>query len=370
MTINEQMEQTMTKHLSEADLDRLGRGAATLDELRDLGEHLRTCDACAARASRLFTGDVAALTAALTDELPDDVQAHDDLDAYVDGTLSPDRRQAFLVHAERCGDCRAAIDDVERFARAIRIRRIAPAAAALAIAATIAVVFIMMPGRSITPAIPLAPRAIATPALATSSDSAPIAAGRKPEWQALVSETMRTGVLNFPAEVRRYSEADRYRGLSSAMPSVPKKVTPSGIAVIEQQPLFRWPPSPGAHYAVIVAGARGDVIAHSERIVEPEWRCDRVLARDATYRWQVSVKTATTEVILPQPPAPPALFRVVSSAEAKELEDALRARPDDHLLLGLLHARSGVTDIARSELAKVVADDERVLAQRLLAQLP
>lgn len=360
----------MTTHLSEADLDRLQRGVSTLDELRRLGEHLRACDACAVRAARPFAGDVAALTEGLAEEVPDDVQAHDDLDAYVDGTLSPERRQAFLLHVERCGDCRAAIDDVERFARAIRLRRMAPAAAALAIAATIAAVFVLTPRRNVTPPIPLTPRSMSVPVLATSHDAAPIAAARKPEWQALVSETMRTGRLDFPAEMRRYSDADRYRGISPETPSIPAKVAPSATAVIEQQPLFRWPPSPGAQYQVVVVRAGGEAIANSGTIAQPEWRCDRVLARDAIYRWQVTVKTATAEAILPAPPAPPALFRVVSAAEEKELADAKRERPDDHLLLGLLHARAGVTEVARGELTQVVADDERAIARRLVAQLP
>jgi hypothetical protein len=84
------------------------------------------------------------------------------------------------------------------------------------------------------------------------------------------------------------------------------------------------------------------------------WTPDRPLQRGLTYAWQVRV--VGQDVIIPSPPAPPALFRIVDEETASEAAEARRRFPGDHLLLGLLCARAGLRRCAADELAHHAAD--------------
>src|SRR5439155_1588763 len=70
---------------------------------------------------------------------------------------------------------------------------------------------------------------------------------------------------------------------------------------------------------------------------------------------KVEVRAGPSTTILPAPPRPPALFRIVDEATANELAEAARRFPDDHLLLGVLYARAGVQWRAAEELAQAAS---------------
>ncbi|MEO8033669.1 MAG: hypothetical protein ABI837_04505, partial [Acidobacteriota bacterium] len=98
------------------------------------------------------------------------------------------------------------------------------------------------------------------------------------------------------------------------------------------------------------------------------WTPDTDLPPGRALSWQVTVYGkggATT--ILPEPPDPPARFGIVSPAAASEIDAARRARPEDHLLLGLLYARAGILAEAVRELGSHVAHHpDDIAAQRVL----
>jgi hypothetical protein len=79
-------------------------------------------------------------------------------------------------------------------------------------------------------------------------------------------------------------------------------------------------------------------------------------------QWQVEVRRKNSRTILPAPPIPPAIFRVLETAAHEELEVARAAHPSDHLLLGILYARDGLRADAERELGQAASPD----AQRLL----
>jgi hypothetical protein len=125
----------------------------------------------------------------------------------------------------------------------------------------------------------------------------------------------------------------------------------------------------GAEYVVSVVDSEGKVVAQSSRLRTNRWVCSSELLRGNVYRWQVRADREQESTILPAPPAPPALFRVIESGQRAEIEDAERQRPDDHLLLGLLYARAGVVEEARKHLERYRVDDGPMI-RRLIAQLP
>jgi len=73
---------------------------------------------------------------------------------------------------------------------------------------------------------------------------------------------------------------------------------------------------------------------------------------------------------MPAPPAPPAIFRIISQRERDELVRARAEAGDDHLLLALLYARAGIVDEARRELHAYERSSRDPLAGRLRGQLP
>lgn len=108
-------------HWNSTDFARLRAHAGNLTELQALGEHVRECRECAQRASAFFQRDLAALATVVGDgPLDEEMHPDDELGAYVDGILDPDRSDAVALHAERCAACREEIEDLRRVRRGIR----------------------------------------------------------------------------------------------------------------------------------------------------------------------------------------------------------------------------------------------------------
>lgn len=73
------------------------------------------------------------------------------------------------------------------------------------------------------------------------------------------------------------------------------------------------------------------------------------------------------EVVVPEPPAPEARFKVLEQAKVEELARARRQFADSHLTLGLLYAQAGLKDKAVQELQALVdANQSSPLAHKLL----
>ena len=124
---------------------------------------------------------------------------------------------------------------------------------------------------------------------------------------------------------------------------------PSGIVVESAQPPLQWTAIKGARYAVSIFRGTQMVIESAE-ITSNSWMPPKPLARGVTYEWQVEAKHGDTVTILPTPPAPPAMFHVLDEAAWREIEEAKRLLPNNHLLAGVLYARAGVRDRAVEEL--------------------
>lgn len=146
---------------------------------------------------------------------------------------------------------------------------------------------------------------------------------------------------------------------------------PVGIVVETNRPTFKWTKLTGAlDYQVTVIDDRGEVIqkksvsGDSRQLVIP-------LPRGKVYQWQVRATDRDGhEVKSPAVGQPDAKLSVLSQNELGELEQARRADPSSHLVLGALYAKAGLIKEAKRELrALLVANPESQVAKRILSSL-
>lgn len=345
-------------HLSPEDFHRIRGGTATGAEAR----HLATCSSCAALLAddRALDASAAALRGAFTDF--DDGMHPDEseLAAYVDGSIGLGKGETVREHLRACDGCRSEVEDLTQWTTpaAPSRRRMYTALAAAAAVLVFAALLVRDPPR------PAATQPVG-PAISTTRapvpQPAPLAV--RSEWDALVEGVRATRTLPLPAYLSGLADRDTFRG--GGQPARASEVWPTGTAIESDRPELRWRGTEGSVYTVsIVDGSK--VVAESAPLTVPRWRPEKPLARGKTYSWQVAVSDAQ---VIPAPPEPPALFRVLESSEVAELERARSERPGDHLLLAVVYARAGVIDAARRELEAHAATGD-ALAGELLRQLP
>jgi len=304
------------------------------EEFLFVGRHIASCDECGGAAT---AEDARMLHDALLAEEGEHPEVATLLTAYVDGRLDAEQRRDVATHLETCARCREDADDLVRerdaIVRRVRLRLPLPLAAAASIAFITAMVFFAM--RIVAPLVST-PTAVRKPQ--------PAGYGRA-DWDAAV----RVPLLVAPpiiAELR--PAADVLRGSAVSNGDVLK---PGGEVLESAQPGFTWPAEKGARYVVSVFDEKRHPVAESPELKTPTWTPPSPLARGVVYSWQVEVRKGSDITTLPVPPAPPLRFAVLAEAAQREIDDARRRFPADHLLLGTLYARAGVVQRAREELA-------------------
>ncbi len=292
-------------HVTVVDLLRVRDGSADAKTIEHVTRHLAACERCAYFSREMFADEgPRALGAAL----------HETETVALPG---PQRRSS--------------------------IQYLAIAAAALAIAAGAALVY--LPSRvapAPTPVKPVAARV-----------HAPRPAGyERPEWDALVRDALASGKVIVAASAAT-PYADTLRG-NGARAKLAGEMVPSATAVESPRPQLTWPAVAGAKYVVsIVAG--DEVVVRSGTLAGHRWTPQRPLPRGRTYAWQVRVSVNDRVDTLPPPPLPNPQFRVIGDDAARGLGAARGQHPDDHLLLAVLAAKYGLRDEARNQLAQYAA---------------
>jgi len=123
-------------------------------------------------------------------------------------------------------------------------------------------------------------------------------------------------------------------------------VSPWGTAILEDQPLFRWKPLPGARaYIVVIQEEGSGEIIRSQPVAGTEWKTAQPLGRGRRYAWQLVVESDAGERSIPKPPEPPARFSIV----ATEVAEGLSRLPDSQVARGVLYAEAGLLDAARTQ---------------------
>lgn len=183
------------------------------------------------------------------------------------------------------------------------------------------------------------------------------------EWDALVADARESGRLPLPRDLRDLRPPpDVIRGAARAVESL----RPTAEVVGEARPSFAWPARKSATYTVFVFDGNRE-IARSGALRETTWTPARDLPRGRLLTWQVEAATGERIETIPRPPAPPAVFRIASEDDWREIARARDAHPHDHLLLGILYARAGMLGEAAGSLRRAAANDPD--AQTLLDDL-
>jgi hypothetical protein len=250
--------------------------------------------------------------------------------------------QACVTHAIEELDLDSAArdlcDEIERDPQSSRARW------AFAIAASLVVAF-----ASIMLLRGTEPRA--TPPVVVNSPAAPVrseprAHDARTEWDSLVAKARAGSFPSMPEAVRSLQQASEILRGGDAEDA---RFSPEGVALRTARPEFGWTAEKGARSTVLIFHDDVEVM-RSEETDATRWRAPRALKRGAAYSWQVIMRNDDSVVVAP---APPARFYVVDAASLAELDAAQRQHPDDHLLLGLLCLRAGLTSDARAHFEAV-----------------
>ncbi len=142
-------------------------------------------------------------------------------------------------------------------------------------------------------------------------------------------------------------------------------IFPVGETVLDAQPEFRWQAIPTAKsYQISILDSSYDEIA-SATVTEPVFKLDKPLVRGEIYLWRVAAKTDAGEVIAPQPPQPPARFRVADEKTEKQIAESQK-RAAGKLARAALLAREGMLDSAAQLLREILRENPRHKSARRL----
>lgn len=327
--------------------ERLKRGDLTDEERIAALAHIRSCAECAALADSESAARAGRALIAPHEPLRH-LEFDEEIVPFVEGTLDDAGHEIVMTHMESCATCAAEIDDLRALhAPASRSGRVWPAALAIAAAVIVAFVLVAVFGRSSREeVVPISPRPIA----ATAPQVQPQRYVRA-EWHALVDAAVAARALP-QADLRELTpSADVLR---SAPRGARADLQPAGVVVRETRPQLTWQHRTDATYVVSIFRGEKEVM-RSESLSRSSWTPDRELTRGQTYLWQIEVRQNRAFDLIPKPPAPPALFKIVSAEEHRAIEEATASHPSDHLLHAVLYARAGLESEAGEALRRAVA---------------
>lgn len=337
------------------------RGGLRSERVGAVMRHLRDCARCrdAALPERRIVRAADALLRAIDPAIDEHPALETMLTPYVSGTLAAADARAVEVHLESCETCREDVGDLRSMESLLSRKRsrnwLFVGAAAAAAVAGIAIAAVLLRE-------PVAPPHVVqtrpTPPAPPPRRVEPKPRYARAEWNAAVEDALRRGSIEMPATLAALMvRPDPMRAASEIESAA---LSPAGAVIDDMRPTFRWRAIRGATYTVSVF-ANQELVAESPQLSEPRWQIDRELRRGEIYEWQVAVILDGIETILPAPPAPPALFRILDADAHEELQSARAAHGGDPLLLGVLYARHGMRAEAERELRRVETDEGRTL---------
>ncbi len=188
--------------------------------------------------------------------------------------------------------------------------------------------------------------------------------------ESLARNALRSGRLETPAELAQLTAS-----ASSLMGQSPDEtfrlLYPTGKMIAATRPQLQWQALNGAtEYVVTIANPQTNFIVSSEPLQATQWQPTKPLPRGQTYAWQVIALKAGKEIKAPLPDAPDAQFRILSQAQFAEVARAEKAYAGNHLMLGLIYARTGLLSAAESQFkALQAANPNSDIARQLLQRI-
>ena len=370
-------------HVTEHEVADYAQRRLSPPDLIRITDHAAACEDCRRRLAR---GDIAAdvvdLRRGLFEGAASEATAHvvdDELAGYVDGTLDPIDAEIVASHLEECAACTADVRDLQSFrAGSQSTRRRALTFVGLAAAAAV-LTWIVLPRLLPTDAPP--DRNTTAMQVALNDSSGPLTRDAHGQWSGwpaqspALDERIRRALgsqkVEIPVETLELpGHRASLRGTSTDTPPS-FLLSPVGIVVEEDRPVFRWRPVARASgYVVTLSTADGGGLIKSPRVSTTDWTPAHPLKRGKSYLWQVTALTPSESITAPQPPEPEARFLVLDALTLERIEETRRRTSRSHLVLGILYAEAGLLDDAERELTALATLNPGVaLPKGLLADL-
>jgi hypothetical protein len=148
-----------------------------------------------------------------------------------------------------------------------------------------------------------------------------------------------------------------------------KLLSPAGIVLAEDRPVFRWETMNGAtDYQVFIGDLKQQDAIASEKLPAnaTQWVPETGLKRGRTYFWAVTATVDGELVTAPRPTEPEIKFKVLEESKMRELNQ-LNKSPRSNLALGIFYANAGMVAEAEREFQKLAKQnpDSRIAASLL-----
>jgi len=331
-------------HLTELELRAYCGRTLAADDLLRVSGHIAECGNCRGKLRQL-TSPSAAIQILRTHT--EEHFSAEQLQQFIDGGLQQAQRRRIDEHLSWCAECRGDVESLRESARAWKKPAAAPrravgwwlaAAAALLVAMGLSLWF-------------QRPRVVV--ALSDGSGRVTLdsrgglhgVAGLTTAQADSIRRVLTGGALRVP---RILAELQPQPGalMGSANPPPFHLRSPVGTVVDSPVPTLRWTAwTPAATYIVTLKNLQSGQVVSSPVLNVPEWKPSQALRPGAIYEWQVAATWNGSEELAPTPPAPPARFQILASAQAQQLERL----PESHLTRAIVFAEAGLMDRAKQE---------------------
>jgi hypothetical protein len=404
----------MTEHLSSSTIEGLtGRQLAPADLIKAT-THLASCALCqekTSEAASAISGMKYLRTELQRSSAAGVHPEYDQLEAYIDDTLTLKAREELKRHLAECGAClqesleleslrdnlqsypitvqgqpisRKAQDGYWRSVAAffqLRPRQLASLTAVVVLVAVFAVLLIrrqsrqQIAGYNPTPAGNVAKQ---NNEIAKTNGNTPKDDRAKPTpsveaiaaspYESIIAQTIVAQKIATPTAIRDLTGPES-KLLGSAEPAQRfALLSPVGTVVRNSRPTFRWHQLAGAtSYGVAILDQDLNLVEKNSPSPQLSWAPTHPLKRDVVYTWQVTAVFEGREITAPAAPAREARFKIISAEKAAALSRTPPEISTSHLKLGIVYAHSGLLDDAEREWrAAIAAGQDAVLARKLL----
>ncbi len=168
-----------------------------------------------------------------------------------------------------------------------------------------------------------------------------------PELQAIAEDVLRGEPVGERALLEQLKQdASSLRGGGGVKKRI-FLVSPVGVLVEDDRPVFKWKPMDGATgYVVEIVDVEFRPVAQSHRLDSTEWTIENNLKRGQIYMWQV--KAIRDEEKIANRSNGIGKFMVISDKKFNELR-AARKKYDSHLEMGIYYLKEGLLEEAKRE---------------------
>jgi hypothetical protein len=176
-------------------------------------------------------------------------------------------------------------------------------------------------------------------------------------------------------EVQRPDILGEINGVESALRGSDQKesfklLSPVGVVIAEDRPIFKWEPLEGATaYCVEISDSPSQAPIRSERLSPQvtQWMPPDAMRCGKVYSWVVIATVNGGEVVSPPVAMPEAKFKVLEDVKARELNRLKRA--NSHLALGVFYAREGMAAEAGKEFQILIDNNSQSYIARRLVRI-